>query len=196
MFRKTSWIVMFPAATLSGCAYSSSDTLVSMSDNTASSIFIKEIAVKISAPDAPAELADVVRSRLRKELKKCATGDRPARLDVTIAVFSGANPGRKILSDTPSSFAAPRALPIHMEKCWATTISSSHWALPAWAAPWYWPTAAIPSRRPLPGRCANSASAIQRKTCRNQLVSLPEFSFLAAMVACKASINFGADPDN
>jgi hypothetical protein len=85
---------MFPAATLSGCAYSSSDTLVSMSDNTASSIFIKEIAVKISAPDAPAELADVVRSRLRKELKKCATGDRPIRLDVTIAVFSGANPGR------------------------------------------------------------------------------------------------------
>lgn len=97
MAKKIGWIATILAVTLSGCAYSSSDTLVSMSYETARNIFIEDIAVNVSAPEAPAELADVVKFRLREELNKCATGGRPARLDVAIPVFKGPNPGRTIL---------------------------------------------------------------------------------------------------
>lgn len=76
---------------VAGCASSSSDTVKPLSPAVAKQSYVSDISIKSVPPNVSPEFKDTLLAALHDGMKKCATGDKPLRLNVTIALFSPQN---------------------------------------------------------------------------------------------------------
>ncbi|MDE1148433.1 MAG: hypothetical protein PW843_17745 [Azospirillaceae bacterium] len=92
-------ILSITMASLSACVpYSSSEAVKPLSADIATGAFISDIEIKALPPDSPPEFKDALQKALQTDLKKCATGTHPLRLEARVARFKDQERGQDHLS--------------------------------------------------------------------------------------------------